>query len=245
MTPNPRESSRSREAQWVVARRPWRRPALPRRSAPVQTEVTCRALAAVARIQSRVSSSWRRAGCRSRRGPRRRSIGGASAKRSWGTTTSPPVAVTGSGVLATVKTRKGALSSERRDSTPGPGGCARTLRTGRRSPGPRRCRRSGFPTGSDPWHLLPRFGGDDIAGAGGPGFRSALRLSRSVRRLMSAGPFLRQARVRLPATGSACSSIQRVRARRRARWSRGSEKHDVGPAAGLADPRGTFPVVNA
>ena len=57
VTPTSRESSRSRAAQWVVARRPRRRPAWPRRRAPVQTEVTCRAAAAVPRIQSSVSSS--------------------------------------------------------------------------------------------------------------------------------------------------------------------------------------------
>src|SRR5215218_1950150 len=119
VTPTPSESRRSREAQWVVARRPSSRPALPRSRAPVQTEETCRALAAVARIQSRVASSSSRGRVPKPPGTTRRSIRVPSAKPNWGVTTRPPVAVMGSRFFATVKTRKGALSSDRRDSTPG------------------------------------------------------------------------------------------------------------------------------
>src|SRR5262245_18743559 len=119
VTPAPRESRRSSAAQWVVARRPARRPALARRSAPVQTEVTCRAPAAALRIQPRVSTSWRRGRVPKRPGTTRRSMAGASAKLWVGTTTSAPVAVIGSRVLTTVKTWKGALSSDLRASAPG------------------------------------------------------------------------------------------------------------------------------
>ena len=98
---------------------PLRRPALASRRAPVQTEVTWRAAAAVRRIQPRVSSSLSRRRVPNPPGTTRRSIRGASAKPKRGTTVSPPVAVTGSRVRATVKTWNGAPSSERRASTPG------------------------------------------------------------------------------------------------------------------------------
>src|SRR3954470_1352558 len=119
VTPASSEPRRSREAQWVVARRPWRRPALASRREPVQTEVTWRAAAAVRRIQSRVSSSLSSRRVPNPPGTTRRSIRGASAKPWRGTTVSPPVAVMGSWVRATVKTWNGAPSSERRASTPG------------------------------------------------------------------------------------------------------------------------------
>src|SRR4051812_25025746 len=88
---------RSREAQWVVARRPSRRPALASRREPVQTEVTWRAAAAVRRIQSRVSSSLSSRRVPNPPGTTRRSIRGASAKPWRGGTGGPPGGGVGGG----------------------------------------------------------------------------------------------------------------------------------------------------
>jgi hypothetical protein len=52
-------------------------------------------------------------------GTTKKSIFGEEAKLKLGITSSPPVAITVSDVPATVKTLKGALSSDRRDTAPG------------------------------------------------------------------------------------------------------------------------------
>jgi len=113
------EARRPKAPQWVVPRRPSRRPARARSRAPVQTDAVRRAAAAVRRIQSMVSASWRTGRVPNPPGTSRRSMRGASANEWRGTSTIPPVAVTGSFVFATVKTSNSALSSVRRDSTPG------------------------------------------------------------------------------------------------------------------------------
>ena len=128
------DSSRSRAPQWVVALLPSSRPSLPRRSAPVQTEVTRRAAAAVRSIQPlRIVEEGRV------RIPPAPPAGRSAARLRSRRISRPPVAVTGS--RATVNTRNGALSSERRDSVPG------TRRVQKTSNGPAksrppRCRRS-------------------------------------------------------------------------------------------------------
>src|SRR6266566_5513883 len=110
---------RSWAPQCVVARRPSSRPARAKSNEPVHTDVTLRALAATRRIQARVSSSWIRARVPKPPGTTSRSMGGASPNAKCGSTRSPPVVTTGAVDLATVKTRKGALSSLRRASGPG------------------------------------------------------------------------------------------------------------------------------
>jgi hypothetical protein len=81
-------------------------------------------------------------------------MGGASAKPWLGTTRRFPVAATEFRVLATVKTWKGAESSERRDSARGQAEYVRRPRTGPRSRGPRRRRRSGCRPSTCPWVYL-------------------------------------------------------------------------------------------
>jgi len=92
---SPRARRRSREAQWVVARRPLSRPAACSRKAPVQTESTARQLADCCRMKAISSALATSVRVPWPPGTSSTSSGGADAKLTWGSSCIPLAQVTG------------------------------------------------------------------------------------------------------------------------------------------------------
>ena len=152
----------------------------------MHTDAVRRAAAAVRRIQSIVSASWRSGRVPKPPGTSSRSMRGASWNEWRGTRTMPPVAVTGSFVFATVKTSKRALVlGAGATRPPARAARARARRTGPPRRGRRRRRRAGRRRSSAPSRPLPQTR------------RRACRVQRSsharLARLRSSRPAVREA----------------------------------------------------